>query len=550
MATGGSISGVFDGAETRFAPAGRVAPEKLAELTRLAAENAIVRTVLEAVQGYLMILNRERQVLAANQELLQALGCADLASLAGLRPGEVMGCVHFAEGPAGCGTSEHCRSCGAVLAILSSQETSLPAVEECRMSIERDGRPMAVDFRVRATPLHLGGHELLAFVLQDVSSLKRKEVFERTFLHDFLNDIAGIELWGELLQEVSPESAARKILAISHHLKEEVLFQRALLQAENGELPVHMVPSHAREILDNLQTVFGIHKALEGKHLLVLPASEDAGLRTDTSLLLRILVNMVKNGLEATPQGGVVRVWFEWHGKSPGFVVQNEEVIPPGDRHRIFQRSFSTKGQGRGIGTFSMKLFGEGYLGGRVSFSSDEKRGTRFSIVLPEFVETLPEGEGNTAGKGVLSNGHKTEAGTPDAGSTPVGGTGSSGGKTVLLVEDEETILVPMTRMLQLMGFEVRPFRDGFTALEFVRAGPGALAFAITDLSLPRMDGLELARRLLEINPEMPVLLYTGFSSPGVMEEAGRVGVRDVLLKPLSMRQLKDRFRHLGLLEE
>jgi len=370
--------------ETHFASPERASQEKLEELTRFAMVNPIIRTVLEAAQGYLMILNRERQVLAANQELLQALRHTDPACIAGLRPGEVLGCIHFSEGPNGCGTSTHCRTCGAVLAILGSQKTDLPAVDECRLSMERDGRLAAVDFRVRATPLRVGGHDLRAVVFLDVSSLKRKEVFERTFFHDFLNDIAGIEVWGEILGRERPEEAAKKILAITHHLKEEILFQKALLQAENGDLPVDLRSSHAREIVDDLRTVFRFHKVLEGRQLLVLPAPEDARLVTDSSLLLRVLINMVKNALEATPPGGAVRVWFEWHGKRPGFVVHNDAVIPLEDRLRIFERSFSTKGMGRGIGTFSMKLFGEGYLRGRVSFTSGEAEGTKFSILLPE----------------------------------------------------------------------------------------------------------------------------------------------------------------------
>jgi len=63
--------------------------------------------------------------------------------------------------------------------------------------------------------------------------------------------------------------------------------------------------------------------------------------------------------------------------------VHNHGVIPRDIQHQIFERSFSTKGEGRGIGTFSMKLIGETYLGGKVDFNSDRENGTTFRIELP-----------------------------------------------------------------------------------------------------------------------------------------------------------------------
>ena len=67
------------------------------------------------------------------------------------------------------------------------------------------------------------------------------------------------------------------------------------------------------------------------------------------------------------------------------FSVHNEQVMPEDVQIQIFQRSFTTKGQpGRGVGTYSMKLFGERYLGGRVSFVSRTPDGTTFTLVLPK----------------------------------------------------------------------------------------------------------------------------------------------------------------------
>ena len=92
---------------------------------------------------------------------------------------------------------------------------------------------------------------------------------------------------------------------------------------------------------------------------------------------------MVKNAVEATAENGKVRITCS---KKHGFVqfsVNNPGEIDKDTQMQIFQRSFTTKGHGRGLGTYSMKIFGENYLKGKVYFRSTEKLGTTFTIELP-----------------------------------------------------------------------------------------------------------------------------------------------------------------------
>ncbi len=99
---------------------------------------------------------------------------------------------------------------------------------------------------------------------------------------------------------------------------------------------------------------------------------------------MRVLCNMIINALEATDVNGLVKVWAEEKKAELSFYSWNNRVIPESVTNRIFQRNFSTKQQsGRGIGTYSMKLFGETILGGKVSFSSSETDGTVFRLSLP-----------------------------------------------------------------------------------------------------------------------------------------------------------------------
>jgi len=92
---------------------------------------------------------------------------------------------------------------------------------------------------------------------------------------------------------------------------------------------------------------------------------------------------MLKNALEATESGGSIRFTMNIESGVIVFNVWNPAAMPEEVCRQVFQRSFSTKGPGRGIGTYSMRLIAEQYLGGRVSFSSNEFSGTEFTVRLP-----------------------------------------------------------------------------------------------------------------------------------------------------------------------
>ena len=107
--------------DTYFASSARATSERIRELSELALADPILGIVFEAVGGYALVIDQHRQIIAANDELLQMLGAKRDASLLGLRPGEAFHCINAARGPGGCGTSLQCRHCGAVAAILAAQ---------------------------------------------------------------------------------------------------------------------------------------------------------------------------------------------------------------------------------------------------------------------------------------------------------------------------------------------------------------------------------------------------------------------------------------------
>jgi CheY-like chemotaxis protein len=506
--------------ETFFAPPARATTAELQELVRL-AEHPLIRVLLESMQGFVMVLDHHRQLLAANAELTDALARQGTGCVVGLRPGELLNCAHFTEGPNGCGTAPHCRSCGAAIALLAAQTRGVPAVGECRLSLSHDGKLRAREFRVRASPLQLGAHALLVLVLEDISAAKRRDVLERVFLHDLLNTVGGIEGWSSLLGEEDARVAAAAIVTLSNQLKGEIDFHRLLVQAESDALAPQLHATTADRLLVELETLFHEHRAAVGKRLEVQRPAADVALCTDRNLLVRVLVNMVKNALEATAADGTVRVAFTLGAEGrPTFSVHNRALIAPDVASHIFERSFSTKeAVGRGLGTYSMKLFGESYLRGKVDFRSTAEDGTTFSITLP--LESRRDAQDPAPAPAV-------EAVAPTRPTLPLH-------ERVLYVDDHPALLRLGRRLLERHGYEVTACSGGLSALECFRANPAGFDLVITDVAMPDLDGLSLARAIHAARPELPIIVTTGLLDTPDEDELRAHGIRAFLHKPMSM---------------
>ena len=100
---------------------------------------------------------------------------------------------------------------------------------------------------------------------------------------------------------------------------------------------------------------------------------------------ISVVDGLLRNALEATPEGGRVDVTSVHDGGGVTIAIRNAGIIPEDVQQQIFQRSFSTKpGEGHGIGTYSVKLLVERYLEGSVEFVSDDAHGTVFTVTVPD----------------------------------------------------------------------------------------------------------------------------------------------------------------------
>jgi signal transduction histidine kinase len=215
---------------------------------------------------------------------------------------------------------------------------------------------------------------------------QQKEILERTFYHDVLNTAVVVHGFARLLQKPEFEKADtyKKVLYLtSQQLIEEIETQRDISSAENDDLPVHPQQLNSMAILSEIVEQYKNHKLSNNRNLVLNEASHDIDIISDKTIIKRVLGNMVKNALEASRADETVTVGCIARGDEIEFQVHNPNYIPQDIQKRIFRFSFSTKGKGRGMGTYSMKLLSEKYLQGKISFHSSQEKGTTFTARYP-----------------------------------------------------------------------------------------------------------------------------------------------------------------------
>lgn len=375
--------------ETFFAPAGRASPTALRKNVEHITSNPIADTLLQIVSGLMAILNEQRQILALNASLMKALGIENAEDVLGLRPGEAIECVHAHEHPGGCGTSRHCITCGAAIAMVSALGTNSAQERTCVATVTKNGKATDLFFRVRCTPVVFDNKRFLLLFLQDCTVQQQQAALEYVFFHDIQNMISGLKLISHMLDsEQDPElwkEHVACIAQITHQLDREIEIQRCLTTEESHTFSLLMEEVDVEGVANELTTMLSNHAVSQDRTFSFPVPIPQITITSDAALLKRILANMVINAFEATEPGGMIRFWVDQTDKDVSFYVWNRQTIPVEDRLRVFQRNYSTKADsGRGLGTYSMKLFGETYLGGEVGFVSSETDGTTFHLRLPK----------------------------------------------------------------------------------------------------------------------------------------------------------------------
>ena len=346
--------------------------------------------------------------------------------------------------------------------------------------------------------------------------------------HDFNNLLSVIIGYSESLeQRLAPKDPLRKsaeeirkagerAASLTHQLlafsRQQVLQPQILdlnaLVSDMGTMLRRLIGMHI-ELTTKLATELGVVKA-------------------EQSQIEQVIVNLVVNARDAMPEGGKLLIEtsnldvnenlarsfsFLQPGPYVLLTVRDTGVGMDADtRRHIFEPFFTTKGPGKGTGLGLATVYGVvKQSGGGVIVDSKPGKGSTFKIFLPQTRESaVVPAPDETATKGSMETG------------------------TILLVEDEEALLNLTAERLRECGYTVLPARDGVHALELERSFNGPIHLLLTDVMMPRMGGLELARSMSKLRPGICILFMTAHAErEASFREALRSGAESIQ-KPFS----------------
>jgi len=172
------------------------------------------------------------------------------------------------------------------------------------------------------------------------------------------------------------------VLQLSRDPERRVEIEWAAEKGDRFLVRLFVEGTDRRGLLSDVAAAAGEGEEANGKKIVVAGDRQDVELRTDKALVTRVLGHLVKNALEAERTGATITLTSRATQEGAAFIVRNPAVMPEEARLQVFQRSFSSKGPGRGLGTYGVRLFTEKYLHGKVSFTSGTG-GTEFRAEIP-----------------------------------------------------------------------------------------------------------------------------------------------------------------------
>ncbi len=365
---------------TKFAPPERLSKEAALEQHAKILLDGNLKLLYDFSTDIILVLNEYRQAIFANKTLLDFFHKCDIKEIIGLRPGEIFNCRGADKNTGGCGTSKLCSVCGAVKAILAANNCNTQLKECC---IQTNDGKVLYNFRVwTACPWKDNNHKLL--IMRDIADEKFRNALEQTFFHDLTNTACDIQ--GLLSLINSPETYKKYVPLLSNVSRElfkEINGQRDLRYAEEGTIVIQKSPINGLSLLKDFVELYKIQNITAGIEIVVSDKSEDIIFSSDERLLTRVIENMLKNAIESSFEGQCVTTVCTRDRDNVIFSVHNPDFMEKDVQLNLFKRAFSTKGSGRGWGTYSMKLLTEHYLDGNIDFTSTKEDGTTFYAKYP-----------------------------------------------------------------------------------------------------------------------------------------------------------------------
>lgn len=499
--------------------------EKALRLTRFSIEHASESMFWNTPDGRIVDVNEAacRSLGYTRQELLQL----SLSDIAPYHSKEVWS-QHF----------EELKKCGSIK-LETEQRT-------------KDGSFFPVE--VVANYVQFGAEELNCAFVRDITDRKRVEDerlrFEKQLLHtqkleslgvmaggiahDFNNLLMSIMGNADLaLMRLNPESPAvgnlKNIEKATARAAE--LAKQMLAYSGKGKFVVETLDLNTllKEMLHMLEVAISKKAVMRLNQFKSLPPVE-----ADATQLRQIIMNLVINASEAIgDKSGVIAIntgcmdcdrrylndiWLD-KNISAGLYVYLE-IADTGcgmDREtmsKIFDPFFTTKFTGRGLGMAAVLGIVRSHKGA-IKIYSEVDKGTSFKILLPASEKSTKLFNKNSSADDWKGSG------------------------TVLLVDDEESVRAIGVKMLKVLGFETITANDGREAVEQFRNNPG-ISFVILDLTMPHMDGEQCFRELRQLQPDIKVIISSGFSDDEVTQKFVGKGLAGFIQKPYKLNMLKE----------
>ena len=394
---------------------------------------------------------------------------------------------------------------------------------------------------VNILPVEDKEHESMMIILNDVTERKRLETQLRQahkmeavgtlaggIAHDFNNVLMGVQgnVSLMLMDMGSTHPYYERLRSIEKQVQSGARLTSHLLgYARKGKYEVK--PFDLNQLVEETSEAFGRTRKQITVHSDF--AKDLFAIEGDPGQIEQVLWNLLVNAADAMPRGGdlILKTINVTHQDMKGKVYDPKPgnyvlltVTDTGigmDRdimERIFDPFFTTKEMGRGTGLGLASVYGitKGH-GGYIDVDSEQGHGTTFSIYLP-----ASEKKAQKVVKIAVEI---------------VRGTG-----TVLLVDDEEVILEVGQDLLEAMGYRVLLARDGKEAIEVYRKNRHEIDIVVLDMVMPSMDGGEAYDRMKEINPDIRVLLSSGYAIDGEATEILKRGCDAFIQKPFNMKEL------------
>ena len=350
--------------------------------------------------------------------------------------------------------------------------------------------------------------------------------------HDFSNILSAIFGYTELSLLDAPEGTdmnrqLNEILRASGRAKELVSQILAFSHHSQEELKPMEIQLTIKEVLKLLRA--SLPATIEIRQHL---DSDGKLAEADSTQIHQLIMNLCTNAAAAMDaDGGVIEVSFtsvdikepvttQFLDLAPGSylkltVSDTGNGMTPEVMEKIFDPYFTTKEKGKGTGLGLAVV--HGILKrhrAAITVEATPAKGSTFHVYFPRIKQAATPAEAGAAEP--LPGGHEC----------------------VLIVDDEEDLVNVETRLLSRLGYEVVSQNNSIEVLELFQAQPDRFDVVITDMTMPKMTGDKLAKEILKIRPDLPIILCTGYSEHLSEEQAKKIGIKEYCLKPVRMRDL------------